>query len=115
MFADRQIADPFVAAQVFTSEPKGEVANHLIRKLKDSQKDMEHRLHPWMNNDTEREIRELESDESRTRRRTIRGDTNLSGSRPMKEEKPSFKRERDFDSIDDAVIDNFDLKAPKNI
>ena len=77
---------------------------------------MEHRLHPWMNNDTEREIRELESDESRTRRRTIRGDTNLSGSRPMKEEKPSFRKERDdFDNIDDAVVDNFDLKGQKSI
>ena len=35
----------------------------------------------------------------------------------MKEEKPSFKKERsDFDGIDDQLIDEFDLKAnPKTI
>ena len=50
---------------------------------------MEHRIHPWMNQEIKETIRELESDESRSRRRTIRGDTNLSGHRPT--EKPSFK------------------------
>ena len=48
MFADRAIADPIIRAQVFQSEPKGDVANDLLVKLKRSQKDMEHRLHPWM-------------------------------------------------------------------
>ena len=117
MFADRQIADPIIAAQVFRDPPKGELATDLLRRLKVSQKDMENRIHPWMNTEIKDQIRELESDESRSRRRTIRGDTNLSGHRPTsKEEKPSFKGSRaDFDNIGEDQIDDINLKGKSGI
>ena len=91
MFADRAIADPIIRAQVFQSEPKPNVANELLAKLKRSQKDMEHRLHPWMEPSVREQIKELESDESRTRRRTIRGETNLTGGKMSKEEAAAQK------------------------
>ena len=47
---------------------------------------MEHRLHPWMEPSVREQIKELESDESRTRRRTIRGETNLTGVKLTKEQ-----------------------------
>ena len=36
MFADWAIADPIIRAQVFQSEPKGDIASDLLRKLKAS-------------------------------------------------------------------------------
>ena len=78
---------------------------------------MENRIHPWMNQEIKEAIRELESDESRSRRRTIRGDTNLSGHRPTsKDEKPSFKGSRaDFDNIGDDQIDDGAQKGKSGI
>ena len=77
----------------------------LVLKLKASHKDMEHRLHPWMNSDIRESIIELESEEIKGRRRTFRGDANLSGHRAGKEEKPSFRQPRD--PIDEAELNEF--------
>ena len=73
---------------------------------------MEHRLHPWMEPSIREQIRELESDESRTRRRTIRGEANLNGIKLTKEQAAQNFREAngiksDFDPIEQQEHDEF--------
>ena len=89
-----------------------------MRRLKLSQKDMEHRLHPWMSTETRQSIKDLESDESRGRRRTIRGDANLSGHRPTAKDdaKTSFRTDR-TNAEEDWHADEFQTQhnSTKNI
>ena len=107
MFHDREIADPIVAQQVFTAVPKGELKADLIRRLKFSQQDMEHRLHPWMSHETRMSIQDLENESSQKRRRTLEPNASISGQNPR--DKKSFRGPRD--DIED--VDSFQTKSGK--
>ena len=47
-FSARAISDPFISGQIYNPKPTGKVKSELIAKLRESQKDQENRVHPWM-------------------------------------------------------------------
>ena len=78
-FSARAISDPFISGQIYHQKPTGKIKNDLVAKLKESQKDTENRIHPWMPPEIQTQIRGLTEEGFKQHRATVLANDGIDG------------------------------------